>query len=348
MKAYILSFTENGTKTGRNLKIFLEGMGHCIQCYAAGRFFNEAEGIMPVEPDLKSVVKTAFERCDALIFIGACGIAVRAIAPFIKNKTIDPGVICIDEKGRFVIPLLSGHIGGANRLAENIAGYLKACPVITTATDINGLFSADEWAAQNGMHIEDMKAAKKISALLLEGKEVGFYSDFEITGDLPFRICRKTDLRAGISISLDQNMKPFELTLNLIPKAVYLGIGCKKGTESRIIEKFVIELLEKKKVSIHAIKGIATIDIKKEECGLISFAQKYNLPLCFFSGDELLKAPGKYTGSDFVKSVTGVDNVCERAAVLASGNGRLISRKVSQNGLTAALALENWRVCFEC
>ena len=114
-----------------------------------------------------------FSEKNAMIFIGAAGIAVRAAAPWIRDKFADPPVIVIDETARFVIPLLSGHVGGANELACELAAFLGAVPVITTATDRNGLFAVDLFAAGNGLVLTDRKMAREISARILEGKTVG-------------------------------------------------------------------------------------------------------------------------------------------------------------------------------
>ena len=135
------------------------------------------EGIISVTPPLAEFAGPVFQASDVLIFVGACGIAVRAIAPHIHDKQTDPAVVSLDELGRFVIPLLSGHIGGANALAVRLAAALGATAVVTTATDVNGRFSVDTWAASQGLFIDDMRAAKAVSAAILEGP-VPLVSDF--------------------------------------------------------------------------------------------------------------------------------------------------------------------------
>ncbi|NLI92665.1 MAG: cobalamin biosynthesis protein CbiG [Peptococcaceae bacterium] len=347
MKAGILSFTRNGSKLSLKLKNILQRQGYQVESYTLKEFITENNDWRSYEPDLKTVTGNLFEQCSLIVFVGASGIAVRSIAPFIRDKRTDPAVICLDDKGNFVIPLLSGHLGGANRIARAIAAEIAAQPVITTATDIRGLLAVDEWAAQNNLHICDILAAKKISALLLDGQYVGLHSDFEMIGEIPENVLPDESLEAGICISLNDTKKPFKTTLNLIPKVVYLGLGCKRNTSTEAIEELFLEILETNDISLKAVAGAATIDLKRNERGVLQFADKYSLPLTFFSGDELGRAEGNYSGSGFVKQVTGTDNVCERAAILLSNEGRLICRKTVKNGVTAALALNGWRVNFE-
>lgn len=131
------------------------------------------------------------------------------------------------------------------------------------------------------------------------------------------------------------------LTLNdhsIMSKAIWIGIGCKRDTSAQVIEQLVIEILDKFYISIFDIEAIATIDLKKNESGLLEFAEKYSLKIVFYTENELNGVKGKFSSSDFVKSITGVDSVCERAAVLGSNNGRLLCKKTAKNGVTVALA----------
>ncbi|MFA6807783.1 MAG: cobalt-precorrin 5A hydrolase [Eubacteriales bacterium] len=347
MKACIFSFTRNGANLSINVKKRLMDSGYTVDCFTVKSFVSLSKELRALEGDLDIITAQAFARCSALIFIGSSGIAVRKIAPFIKDKASDPAVICIDEKGEFVIPLLSGHIGGANSLARVIAEWLGACPVITTATDVNGLFAVDEWAKKNNMYICDLKTVKRISADLLNDTPIGLYSDFELQGELPPNVLLNSDCESGIAITLEEQKKPFATTLKLIPKIICLGIGCKKDVSCERIEELVLDILENKRISINSISDIATIDLKKDEKGLLDLAEKYSIPLSFYSAEELGRVSGKFSESDFVKSITGIDNVCERAAVIKSDKGKLLVKKTAKNGVTVALAQTSWRVNFE-
>ena len=177
------------------------------------------------------------EKCYDLY--GAAGIAVRAAAPWIRDKFAGSPVIVIDETARFVIPLLSGHVGGANELACELAAFLGAVPVITTATDRNGLFAVDLFAAGNGLVLTDRKMAREISARILEGKTVGFISDFPTDG-VPEGCApywQEYTIWITIKDRLPKEMPQGIKVLRLVPRAVTLGVGCRKGIPFPVLER---------------------------------------------------------------------------------------------------------------
>ncbi len=279
---------------------------------------------------------------DALVFIGAAGIAVRSIAPHVRSKVTDPAVLCIDELGQYVIPLLSGHIGRANELAKKIAANLGALPVITTATDINGRFSVDSWAVQNGFIIDNMSLAKEISAAILE-HDIPFSSQLPISTELPTGLIRSDSGELGIFFGW-KKQEPYSHTLRLIPPILHLGIGCKRGTAAETIREAVSRMLERYNIDIRAIRSAASIDLKADEPGLRDYLQSAGLRAEFYSAETLQAVPGEFSRSDFVRKVTGVDNVCERAAMI--GAERLIVSKSVFSGVTLALATEKKEVRF--
>mgnify|MGYP002626738761 CR=1 FL=1 len=287
-----------------------------------------------------------FSENDALIFFCACGIAVRIIAPFLKSKTEDPAVLVIDDQGKFVISLLSGHIGGANRLAERIAEMIDAEPVITTATDGAGRFSCDAWAAAHQCSISSLETAKEISAAILT-EEIPVISEFALPEKLPEGLIYskyQSENRVeekGIYIGI-RKMMPFARTLRLTPRIVTLGVGCKRGTEPQAIKEVISEVLEKENIDPFSVAGIATIDVKKDEKGLLDYAGERNLPIKFFDAKELALVEDLwgFAESDFVRRIVGVGNVCERAAVLGAGltDKELLCEKCAYNGMTLAVA----------
>lgn len=321
---------------------------HSIRAFAPERYAECSKHVRSREKDLHKSTEESFRESDALIFVGAVGIAVRAIAPFVKSKEHDPAVICIDERGQNVIPVLSGHIGGANRLAVKIGEIIGGRAVITTATDINGKLAVDEWAAMNNMHIMSMKKARDMAADILADEKIGFYSDFQIAGEMPAELSQDIK-RTGICVSLGENKTPFDSTLNLIPRIVSLGVGCRKGVGFEQVYGAVREVLKAKGISHFAVKSIGSIDLKKNEEGIIRTARALKVPFYTYTKEELNNidnTEGQFSRSDFVKSISGVDSVCERAAVMGSSSGTLIIKKTVVNSVTVAAAADGFQADF--
>lgn len=298
--------------------------------------------------NLHKSVRQSFETRDAVLFVCAAGIAVRAIAPFVKSKIKDPAVICTDEKGKNVISLLSGHMGGANRLSKKIAAITGGQAIITTATDINGKIAVDEWAHDKNLSILNMKTAKLFAAEILENKTAGLTSDFPVIGVVPEEIdpYNKQNYETGICISLDENKKPYTNTLNLVPRIVSVGVGCRKGTDFNTILKSIKEVLKENNISCLGIKSINSIDIKKHEDGIVKAAEFLNVPFYTYSKGQLNTLEGSYTESNFVKKITGVDSVCERSASMGSNCNKLIINKTIKNSVTVAACMDEYNVDF--
>ena len=327
----ILSFTERGKRLSHRIA---EGLGD--DCNVE---------ILEDKGKAKEYLRENFQQKDVFLFICAAGIAVRMIAPLIRSKDVDPAVIVMDEFGRFVVPILSGHLGGANAAAAGIAELIEAQLVLTTATDINDNFAVDVWSKYVGCRIVDVRGIKDVSSAVLRGEKIGFESGFPFEGKLPEELTLDP-AEMGICVSLSDKLKPFKKTFNVVPQIVTLGVGCRKNVSADQFEKFILNVLEENNVSIYAVEKIASIDLKKYEKCILSFSDKYKIPFVTYTAEELKGVSGEFLPSDFVKSVTGVDNVCERSAVLGSGNGQKILSKASGSGVTAALAMKDWKCKF--
>lgn len=340
--AAILAFSKKGCKLAERIAEYLiqEEEVSCAR-YAPDKYVTE--GCEPIQGGISAFTGPLMKHRDILVFVGACGIAVRAIAPYLISKTCDPAVLCVDETGKYVISLLSGHIGGGNRLALSVAGGIGAVPVVTTATDVNGRFSVDAWAAEQGFGIGSMAVAKDFSAAILE-RDLPICTDVPIEGKLPSGLYPGDSGELGLCISTKLK-KPFDSTLNLIPKVLTLGIGCRRGTSCETIEAVVRQVLQENQLNLRAVKEITSVTLKSDEEGLLAFAERYRLPIHFYTPEELNAVEGEFTASAFVKNTVGVDNVCERSA--AAGGGKLIVKKTAGQGVTAAVAEGEWKVCFE-
>lgn len=342
MKLSFIAFTLNGSRLALKLAGAMERQGDSCSVSLP----PESAKTLQAEAyhSLAQWTEAHFSAADGLVFIGACGIAVRAVAPHIKDKFSDPAVVSMDEKGNFSIPLLSGHVGGANALARRLAGETAGIPVITTGTDVQGLFAVDEWAARQGLVIDGRAAAKKISSALLHGQAVSFQSDFPVIGPLPYGVITNSS-PLGFCVTTLADKQPFQTTLRLIPKIIILGIGCRRGTREEDILEAVGKVLGRENISLQAIAETATIDLKADEPGLLAFCRRLGLRLHTYSAAELSEAEGDFSSSDFVKSVTGTDNVCERAAVRAGG--ALLIKKQADRGITVAVAAKPYAVSFK-
>lgn len=294
-----------------------------------------------------------------LVFIGACGIAVRAIAPWITDKLHDSPVIVMDEQGQHVIPLLSGHVGGANELALRLSEAIGAIPVITTATDLHGSFAVDLFAKKNDLWIYNKEGIAKVSAKVLAGSEITMCvrtGHLETCENLPdgIRLCEyppeePVDVLVTENHSVSDTVERDSLKAQLIlhPKKYVLGVGCKKETDSAKLEDYLQSILEQQGISIEEIAALASIDVKKDEACLLKFSEKHRIPFRTYSAQKLQAVPGEFHGSAFVKNTVGVDNVCERAAICAAGDGgRLMLSKQVNDGMTVAIVEKIWKVAF--
>lgn len=331
-RAAILYFTDRGAEMADGVANGLAG------AWTVERYRPEG--------NLKPLTAGLFGCVDALIFVGACGVAVRAIAPLVASKCSDPAVIVLDERGKYVISLLSGHVGGANALARDVAAMTGGAAVITTATDVNRRFSVDAWAAQKELWISDMGIAKRFAAEILR-RDLPLMSDFPITGALPSGIFAGEAGDIGAAISC-RSISPFAETLLLVPRRLHLGIGCKRGATVQKLRAAVETVLMEAGLRREALQCAVSIDVKRDEAGLHALCEELGLPLHFYSAEELMGVPGDFQASGFVLQTVGADNVCERSAVRSAGSGaKLLVHKRCMDGVTVAIAQEDWSVSFE-
>ena len=326
-RAY-LAFTDTGLALARRLADALPGS--VDRCGSGG-------------VSLAGWTALQFAQSDALVFVGAVGIAVRAIAPHCCSKASDPAVVVLDECGRFAVPVLSGHLGGANDLARALAAVCGAVPVITTATDAHGIFAVDEWAKHQNCTVLEAERIKHVSSKLLAGQSVRFSAEFPVQGTPPAGVDPvRTPAEADFALTLS----PAGDALHLVPRIGVLGIGCRRGTCAEQLEAAFTDFCARHSLAPACIAAAASIDLKADEAGLLAFCRAHGWPITFYSAEQLRALPGPFTPSPFVQSVTGVDNVCERAAVLASG-GCIRIPKQAGGGVTFALALcpyaPDWR-----
>lgn len=319
MRVRIISFTEKGYALAEKM--------------AAALTDHDAQTV-PRGTSAAQICREAFRDRDALVFIGAAGIAVRSIAPYLKDKLTDPPVIVIDEEGRFAVPILSGHMGGANELALAVAGSIGAQPVLTTATDVSGAFSVDLFAKENGLRIVNREGIAKVSSSALSGKAVTI-----CIKDFPPET--QTDVLITDDI-ISEGSEEFRSMASIVlcPKKYALGVGCRRGKSFSELRAFAEKVLEDNGIDISDVGAVATIDVKKDEEGIIRLSEYLRAPLITFEASVLAKVPGSFSSSERVLRAVGVDNVCERAAAAAAGRDHeLAVKKTAADGMTIAVAL---------
>ncbi len=323
MKTAILALTEGGYKLADTLS------GKINNCFVDTRKMSIFKKIAALwESDV-----------DAIVCIMAAGIVVRAVAPLCREKKSDPCVLVLDEKGQFVISLLSGHIGGGNELSRKIADKLGAQAVITTASDVTGHTALDLWAQKNNLLATDTKKLTRVSAKIVNTGSITIFTDCAIE-QLPPDIAQVTvpgnaDIIVSNRIFTDCN------ALLLRPCNICIGIGCNRGTGALDFKTAITELLNKAKISPESVESYASIDLKSDETGMLDFVNGEQRPIHFYTKDELNSVDGVSSSAAVIKA-TGAKGVAEPAAILAAAikncSTELLVRKHKWKDVTAAIA----------
>lgn len=326
MKKIAVCFTHNGEDIIEKLNTVLEEKGiEKVEAYISKDTEELREGFRRISVPIGEWTASVFQPGNALIFVGAVGIAVRSISGLPKDKLSDCPVIVIDDNGQFVIPILSGHAGGSNKLAAILAEVLDAIPVITTSTDVNDTFSVDTFAVENRLNVINRDGIKKVSAKAIEDKKI----TLSIKNFPPKE---KVDV-----IVADETDKEYSLLLK--PKKYTVGLGMKKDKDLESVEQFFLKTIKDNNIDVSDVYAICTIDLKEDEAAIKNLRDKYRLPVLSFDKEILNKAQGDFVSSVFVKNTVGVDNVCERAAVVGAGTGaELVLKKQAYDGMTIAIA----------
>lgn len=364
MKLSIISFTENGKSLSECIAELLKEdeietllFTRCEAC----RKNKAASSVLFVENTVGNWTKEQMQEKNTLLFIGACGIAVRAIAPFLTDKLHDAPVLVMDERGRYVIPVLSGHVGGANEFAGYIARKTGAEPVITSATDINKKFAVDLFAKRNSLFIENKDGIVQVSSKVLAGEAVtisiepGHEADGAESGKRNGKNSLLSDIcfvdyppEAPVDVLITSKEDKSGAALVLRPREYVIGLGCKRGKDIEELDAFITRKLDELGITAAQVYAAASISLKSGEQGIVRWCCRERIPFLTYTAEELRAVKGNFTGSSFVGEKTGVDNVCERAALKVCGDkGILIAPKYAENGMTIAVAKREWEVCFE-
>ncbi len=350
-KINIISFTKQGSQKNKELCGHFSTREMPCTGYSVKRWAEEYQ-LAAMPEQLSNWIGTCWGKED-FVFVGAVGIAVRMIAPWIRDKYTDSAVVVLDEKAQYCIPILSGHVGGGVELAYEIAKWTKAVPVITTATDVQNKFAVDVFAQKNGLQITDRVLAKKITAAVLDGRKIGYYSEFEHDGSIPDELvyCETMDAMDefdyGIVVAENSRIEePKKHCLYLQAKSYVVGLGCRKNIAYSKLEDGLQRVMDQLGIEWSELCTIASIDLKKEEPAILKLTQKYSIPFVTYSAEELRTIEHVSSSSEFVASVTGVDNVCERAAKYCCPQGTPILNKVKSDSMTVAVVKRKMDIKF--
>ena len=318
MKLAVITVTEKGVRNGLKIK-------EKINCdvFTISKFMKEKT--LLIENGLQNFFEKNLLKYDTFLFITASGIAVRTIAPFIKSKDKDPAVLTMDEEGNFIISLLSGHLGGANEAAKILGEITGAVPVISTASDVSGKIAVDTIAMKINGKLESLESAKKVTSLIVAGKEVCIKVPENIENENPE------------GVILISNRKNIEIA-KIIPQNIVVGIGCKKNKEAEKIINAVKDSFEKLNLCEESIRVFATVDIKENEAGIIGTAEYFGKELKIISREEIQKIENNFETSQFVKKSIGVGAVSAPCAFIeGKGKGKFLSEKLKYDGITISI-----------
>jgi precorrin-4 C11-methyltransferase len=313
----------------------------CRELEGSVVFSTRPGGAPTVQPiaSISDFLATSFVDYEAFIFVGALGICVRSIAPYVQDKATDPAIINLDDHGQFVQPVLSGHLGGANELARRLARVLGAQAIITTASDLQNIWALDTLAAQFGWRAVPNQPLNQLislfvnnakTALLLDVQDEGtrwlektrppfvdvFYNRDEIAWD---------QYQLALAVTYRPLVAPVPMLAFYAP-VLHLGLGCSRDIEADLLEASVRTQLAEHALAIEAVKSINSIDIKHDEVAFLVLAERLGVPLLTYPADAL-NTQTTPNPSDVVLSKLGVPSVGEAAAQLASGNGNLLLEK---------------------
>lgn len=329
MNIDFISFSQRGAAVAVSAANVLEKDYHSVRVYCLN---NVIIGNCTPFDDIQKQTEKSFQNADGIIFISECSTAVSACAPFLNKKNREPSVAVLDEDVKYIVPLISGSIGGANKLAEIIAKASGAKAIIFNPSFSGEFFEPEKFIRKNNLSCDNKKLLKEITSEIYSNKPIGFSTSFshsrlpEILKDgFVFPVPEY-----GICVSVVKTGSPFKKTLYLIPKAVTIGISCKKGTPFQKIENHIMTALSENRIPLYSVEALAGVNFKKNEEGINEFCELYHLPFETYPPEEIAS----------YETREETDSVCERCAMMRT-KGNLIVKKNTDNGITTAMAVKD-------
>ena len=342
----VLAITKNGIKIGLTLKELFPSW----KIYAPIKFSDDNSKINWYSEASGDKIAELFKTNDALICLFSLGAVIRLISPYMKDKKSDPAVIVIDDKTTFVISVLSGHLGGANKLTEEIAEKLNATPVITTAADVNKTIAVDLLGREFGWKIDDDSNVTKISAFMVNEEKIGVFQDAGSKDWWSKKLPNNVTIYSTIDELKNSESKGFliisdkifeeEIQKNAVVyrhPSLVVGIGLHWDTTKETISEGLKSSLEKYSLSTKSIAKFVSIKKKQDVIGLVDLAKEMDAPLEYFEKEELatIQTPNP---SKTVQAFEGTASVSEAAALKSSGGKLIVEKQKFPPNLTLAIA----------
>lgn len=353
----IISLTENSIEVAEKIEKIFDNS--CV--FVMKKHEKSAKNLKNVSyyESLSDLLSSIFSKFDCLIFIMATGIVVRHISKYVMDKMSDPAVVVCDEKLQFAISLLSGHIGGANKICEYMAEKLAVTPVITTSTDVNKKSALDTLALRlNAVDEQDRALYKKINYKLANNEKVFLISDIELDDSYDLRGFNLINCKCNVDddkLGVIDELKPDEYIVHLSYKDVtglenlenyskinlkniVLGIGCRKNTSPSLLLENVLNFLKKNNISPKSVSTIASIDLKKDEEAIIKLANHLKANFVVFEADEIKLSPyyESLPKNEFVENITGVSSVSLSTAMIMSDDN-IVGETFKDDGMTISI-----------
>ncbi|GED25632.1 cobalamin biosynthesis protein [Brevibacillus agri] len=351
----IVAITKHGVEMARDLAQKFPGTDlYYMSKFARGD--EEARGIQLFSNSVRMLFPALWPVYKGLIVIISLGAVVRMIAPLLEDKKKDPGVVVVDDRGENVISVLSGHLGGANELAREVAAVMGARPIITTASDVQKTIPVDLFGRRFGWEWDSADKLTPVSASVVNEEHVAVVNESGERDWWMHDTPMPPSIREYASIAEAQAAKPHAalvVTHRLLapeeqpildngvlyrPKVIVLGMGCNRGTSAEEIEAVIRETLDELQFSLKSVKALATIELKKDEAGLLAVCEKYGWPFVWYSPQELNQVEISEP-SETVFKFTGAYGVSEPAAKLYAGVDELVLTKKKSGNVTISVAL---------
>ena len=362
-KTAIIALTRNGARMARTLAGSLDRDN---TLFIDRRFRKDDDSGETFDLPLRPLVKRAFAGYSSLVLFLSAGASIRLLAPLLESKQVDPAVVCVDDAGSFCVSLISGHVGGADQLAQEVAVCLGAQAVVTSASHASGTLAVDLFGREFGWRLKaDSTTITRASATVVNGQPIGIWQGAGEPGwwpdgpplpknitvyatleDLASSACATALIISDTTSDLETLLAD-KITVVYRPRSLVIGMGCRRGVPVEELESLLAKALRENGLSTECLAEIATAEIKRGEPGLEQLAERHGVPLSFLQADELNGVFETNTGAITSKSerahgLVGVWGVAEPAALLTAGTSELLVTREKTTRATIAIARKDF------